>query len=220
MNGVVWQRERRQCLKKEQQQQQDELEQQRQLPGAPGRKGKVPQAVGMAKFGAWLEDDSNDNSDDPELFFQEVEEFLGMKEAGIGEIISLGAKFGVCIRGDGNCFWSASTIGALLAALCEEDTEMLMSIVMRFRGAVFRGTSRIAWRGLPQQIKEELQEFMLYLGSILDAKERNEHPSQNKVLAVDLVRDFSESAVNPEDSDAPRFSRLYRGMVVASRMVA
>ncbi|CAN0217886.1 unnamed protein product [Scytosiphon promiscuus] len=192
-------------------------QQQQQLPAAAEREMGGPAAA--LNLASGNNDDNPDtDSNDPQLSFKKAGDFLERTEPGIGKIFSLGPKLCVGIRGDGNCFWSAATVGALLSALCETDTRMLERVVGRFELAVYRGKGRISWGGLPSNIKAELKEFMQYVESLLDAKRSSTDPLHGRAQAAKLVRDFRE----PEDAhnQSEEYSRLYRGMVVASRMAA
>lgn len=100
-----------------------------------------------------------------QLSFEKAGDFLDNECPGIEDTFSLGAKLCVGIRGDGNCFFSATTVGALLAALCQDDTRMLEVIVERFRKAVFRGTNRVSWGELPSNI--EVRDYTAVIYTLL-----------------------------------------------------
>lgn len=67
----------------------------------------------------------------------------------IEEIVSLGSKLSVKVRGDGNCFFSATTIGALLGACCQEGASMMGRVFTHFDAAVRPGEDDTPWGQLP-----------------------------------------------------------------------
>lgn len=67
----------------------------------------------------------------------------------IERVLFVDDKLSVNIRGDGNCFFSATTMGALLGACCQPETRMMRVVVARFEAAVRRSKGGTSWRKLP-----------------------------------------------------------------------
>ena len=64
-----------------------------------------------------------------------------------------GGKLSVSIRGDGNCFHSATTMGALLGACCQGGRGMLQLVVARLEAAVERVKGGTSWGKLPSPLQ-------------------------------------------------------------------
>lgn len=87
------------------------------------------------------------------MSFEKAENFLEVGHAGLEGVDHLGKSIGVAVRGDGNCYYTATTIGVLVSAASQRDGTGLQHILDKFRGALYDGGGHSAYNTLSGQLK-------------------------------------------------------------------
>lgn len=90
------------------------------------------------------------------LSLEKAQTFVESSHPGLEGVCSLGKFISVAVRADGNCFYTASTIGALLWAATQEGPEALQGVLGHFLEVLFDRTTGAARRALPLQLQVRL----------------------------------------------------------------
>lgn len=78
--------------------------------------------------------------------------FEDCQRPGLGGVSSLGESIAVETRGDGNCYFTATTIGALAWAATQEGTKALENVASRYADVIYDDTAGAPLRALSQQL--------------------------------------------------------------------
>eukprot|EP00752_Nemacystus_decipiens_P005676 g5137.t1 len=141
---------------------------------------------------------------------------------------SQGRHILVKIRGDGNCFYASTTTGVLLWAVSQPGSGAIEGVLRRFRGVISH-SGRTAYLDLSEERQGYVKTFLEFVESLLAEKKDKETRHETAAagaLAGEVVRRLSDPGQGEEtnggsgEGAVPLFARLYRGMVIVSRIAA
>ena len=91
-------------------------------------------------------------ADAPQLNFGRAESFLTRNKPTLEAVRRQGGDFLWKVNPDGNCYFGASTTGALLFAVCQPGPDAIRGVFRRFRNAI-ELSGKIAFSGLSEDSK-------------------------------------------------------------------
>eukprot|EP00752_Nemacystus_decipiens_P014907 g13270.t1 len=162
----------------------------------------------------------------PQLDFSQATSFLTSVAPAVEGVISLGKFLLIEIRGDGNCFFTSSTIGVLLWAVEQPGSAAIRGVRDRFRDAIFPKSGGSAYMGLSEVHKGYVRDFEDFMAHLVAVKERD--AGSAGPLAVEIARRLNGTPESggetggggSQEGSVPLHSKIYRGMVIASRIAA